>query len=224
VLQVDGFQAYKTLVTERAGGPPALPMTLAYCWSHARRKFRDAQRQGDSPVAEEALRRIAALYRIETEIRGLSAEDRLAARQARSAPLVADMRAWLEQQAERVSLKTPVGEAIRYALGHWDGLCVFLTDGRVEMDSNAVERSIKPQVLVRKNALFAGADCGAEHWAMIGTLIETAKLNGVDPQAYIKDVLETMVAGFPANRIDDLLPWAWAERQAGSDPQPAVNA
>lgn len=218
VLQVDGFQAYKTLVTERAGGPPALPITLAYCWSHGRRKVRDAQRQGDSPVAEEALHRIAALYRIEAEIRGRSAHERLAERRARSAPLVADMRAWLEQQAARVSRKTPVGEAIRYALRHWDGLCVFLEDGRIELDSNAVERSIKPQVLVRKNALFAGADSGAEHRAMIGSLIETAKLNGTDPQTYIRDVLETMVAGFPANRIDDLLPWTWADRQRRSKP------
>jgi len=112
VLQVDGFQAYKTLVSSRPGGPPARPITLAYCWSHCRRKFRDAQRQATSPVAEEALRRIAALYRIETEIRGCSADERLAVRRARSAPLVADMRAWLEQQAERVSRKTPVGEAI----------------------------------------------------------------------------------------------------------------
>ena len=223
VLQVDGFQAYKTLVSKRPGGEAPLPITLAYCWSHARRKFRDAQRQGGSPVAEEALRRIAALYRIETEIRGRSAEERLAARRARSAPLVADMRAWLDEQATRLSRKTPVGEAVSYALRHWDGLCVFLEDGRVEMDSNAVERSIKPQILVRKNALFAGADSGAQHWAMIGSLIETAKLNDVDPHAYIKGVLETMVAGFPANRIVDLLPWTWAERQGRSESQAAVN-
>ncbi|SDD60639.1 IS66 C-terminal element [Rhodospira trueperi] len=200
-----------------------MPFTLAFCWSHARRKVRDAQRQGTSPIAEEALRRTAALYRIETEIRRRLAEERLAARQTRSAPLVADMRVWLHEQAARLSRKTLVGEAIRYALRHWDGLCVFLEDGRVEIDSHAVERSIKPQILVRKNALFAGADSGAEHWARIASLIETAKLNGLDPQACIRDVLETMVAGFPANRIDDLLPWAWTAPMQRSEPQTALN-
>lgn len=221
---MDGFQAYKTVVSKRPGGKAPLPITLAYCWSHARRKLRDAQRQGVSPVAEEALRRIAALYRIETEIRGRSAEERLAARRARSAPLVAEMRAWLEEQASRLSRKMPVGEAVRHAaLRHWDGLGVFLEDGRVEIDSNAVERSFKPQILVRKNALFACADSGAEHWAMISSLIETPKFNDINPQAYIRDVLETMVAGFPANRIDDLLPWTWSERHRRPEPRAAVS-
>lgn len=224
VLQVDGYRAYKTLVADRAASKDARPITLAFCWSHSRRRFRDAQRQGTSPVAEEALRRIGELYRIEADIRGLSAEERLTARRERSAPLVEDLKRWLDDQADRLSRKTPVGDAVHYARRHWDGLCVFLEDGRVEIDSNAVERSFKPQVLLRKNALFAGADSGAEHWAMVASLIETAKLNGLNPQAYLTKVLETLVDDFHAKRIDELLPWNWKAAATETEtPQPSAD-
>ena len=109
----------------------------------------------------------------------------------------------------KISGKSKLAEAIRYALGHWDGLCVFLDDGRVEMDTNSVERTFRPQKLTAKNSLFAGSDSGGISWAIVASLIETAKLNGVEPYAYLKDVLERMVSGHPINRIDELLPWNW---------------
>jgi transposase len=123
---------------------------------------------------------------------------------------------WLEQQLARVSRKAKIADAIRYGLNHWDGLTRFLNDGRIELDTNIVERSIRPVVLNRKNALFAGHDEGAENWACIASLIETCKLHGVDPQAYLTDVLTRLVNLWPASRIDELMPWAWVEHRADS--------
>ena len=135
---------------------------------------------------------------------------RRAARQERSRPLVEALHAWLEVQLTRVSGKSGLAEAIRYALRHWDGLVVHLDDGRVEMDTNAVERAIRPIALGRKNALFAGSDAGARHWAIANTLIATAKLNGVEPLAYLTDVLERIVSGrIKAHELHSLLPWNW---------------
>jgi transposase len=131
-------------------------------------------------------------------------------RQERSKPLVLALKAWLEQQLARVSAKSVIADAIRYGLSHWDGLTRFLDDGRIELDTNAVERGIRPIVLNRKNALFAGHDEGAENWACIASLVETCKLNGVDPQAYFTDVLTKLVNLWPASRLDELMPWAWA--------------
>ena len=177
--------------------------------------FFDIAKGGNAPIASEALERIAALYAIEKTIRGKSAGERRAARQERSKPLVLELKAWLEQQLARVSGKSLIAEAIRYGLNHWDGLTRFLDDGRIELDTNIVERSIRPIVLNRKNALFAGHDQGAENWACIASLIETCKLHGVDPQAYFTDVLTKLVNLWPASRIDELTPWAWAaERSA----------
>ena len=164
---------------------------------------------GPAPIATEALARIAALYKIEGEIRGRRPEQRHAARQARSRPLVAALEPWLRGKLALVSQKSKLAEAIRYALSRWAGLSLFLNDGRVEIDSNVVERSIRPLALTRKNALFAGSDGGAEHWAVIATLVETCKLNGVEPQAYLTDVIARIVAGHPNSRLDDLLPWAY---------------
>ena len=152
----------------------------------------------------------AALYAIEKTIRGHSADARRAARQERSRPLVVALRAWIEHQLARVSGKALIADAIRYAQHHWDGLTRFLDDGRIELDTNIVERGIRPIVLNRKNALFAGHDEGAENWACIASLIETCKLNGVDPQAYFADVLTKLVNLWPESRLDELLPWAWA--------------
>jgi transposase len=125
-------------------------------------------------------------------------------------------KAWLEQQLARVSAKATIAEDIRYALNHWDGLTRFLDDGRIELDSNIVERSMRPIVLNRKNALFAGHDQGAQNWACIASLIETCKLNGVDPQAYFTDVITKLVNLWPASRIDELMPWAWAPERCAS--------
>jgi transposase len=130
-------------------------------------------------------------------------------RQEQSRPLVVALGAWLKHQLGRVSGKAPIADAIRYALHHWDGLIRFLDDGRIELDTNIVERVIRPIVLNRKNALFAGHDEGAENWACIASPIETCKLNGVDPQAYLADVLTKLVNLWPASRIDELMPWAW---------------
>jgi transposase len=207
ILQCDGYAGYKGLAAPQDGGEGA---TLVYCWSHVRRGFFDLGKTKTAPIAEEALRRIAALYAIEDTIRGKPPDLRRATRQARSQPLVADLFAWLEQQLTRLPGSSPTAEAIRYALNHRDGLKRFLEDGRVEMDSNIVERAIRPLVLSRKNALFASGDDGGRRWADIASLVETCKLNGVNPQVYLTDLLTRLVNGWPQSRIDELMPWHWA--------------
>jgi transposase len=204
ILQVDGYAGYKRLT---ARGRPGGAVTLAYCWAHARRKLYEIARADGSAIAKEGLQRIAALYAIEAEIRGLAAEERLASRERRSKPLVGDFTQWLRAARARVSGKSRLGEALRYIDNHWDGLRVFLRDGRVELDSNAVERSIRPIALNRKNALFAGHDEGGRNWGVIASLVETAKLNDVDPQAYLTKTLERLVDAHPMSRIDELMPW-----------------
>ena len=206
IVQCDGYAAYKTIAAAAPGGA----ITLAFCWAHLRRRFFDLAKGGDAPIANEALERIAALYAIEKTIRGRSADERRAVRQDKSKPLVVALRAWFEHQLTLVSSKAPIADEIRYGLNHWDGLIRFLDDGRIELDTNIVERGIRPIVLNRKNALFAGHDEGAENWACIASLIETCKLNGVDPQAYFADVLSKLVNLWPASRLDELMPWAWA--------------
>ena len=166
---------------------------------------------GPAPIASEALKRIAELYRIEDEIRGRTQEERRVLRQEKSRPIIDSLAPWLREQLGYISQKTKLAEAIRYALSRWDGLTRFIDDGRIEIDSNTVERSIRPIALNRKNALFAGSDAGAEHWATIASLIETAKLNGVEPLAYLSDILTKIVSGHPNSQIDNLLPWAYAE-------------
>lgn len=153
------------------------------------------------------MKRLGELYRIEAELRGLDADARLAGRQAWSAPLIADMRTWLTHHRARVAGKSPLGEALAYIAKYWDGLCIFLTDGRIEIDNNSVERTIRPIALNRKNALFAGHDAGAENWATIASLIETCKLNAVDPLVYLSATLTAIVSGHKQSQISDLLPW-----------------
>jgi len=213
IVQCDGYAAYKQLADPtRDGGP----VTLAFCWSHWRRKFVDIDRGGPAPIAHEALERIAALYAIESRIRARSAEERRDIRQAETKPLVEDLRAWLETRLIAVSEKSNIAEAIRYGFNHWDGLVRFLEDGRIEMDTNIVERTIRPIALNRKNSLFAGHDAGAANWACLASLIETAKLHGLDPQAYLADILTKLVNGWPVQKLDELLPWAWAEQNGAS--------
>ncbi len=148
------------------------------------------------------------MYAIEKEIRGEPAEVRLAVRQVRTTPLVKDFGVWPRKQRARKSPKSRLGEKLAYIANHWDGLQVFLTDGRVEMDTNIVENSIRPLALNRKNALFAGHDEGAKTWARVALLVETAKMNGVNPHAYLKATLEAIAAGHPASDVDTLMPWA----------------
>jgi transposase len=132
-------------------------------------------------------------------------------RQAESRPLVSDLKTWLQEQLARASAKSAIAGAIRYGLNHWEGLERFLEDGRIELDTNTVERSIRPIALNRKNALFAGHETGAENWACLASLVETCKLNGVDPQAYLTDVLTKLVNLWPAARIEELMPWTWSQ-------------
>ena len=181
-------------------------VTLAFCWAHVRRRFYELAAAGPAPIAGEALKRIAELYKIEGDIRGRSAEQRRTVRQEKSSPIIADFEPWLREKLGLVSQKTKLAEAIRYTLSRWEGLSRFLDDGRVEIDSNTVERSIRPIALNRKNALFAGSDGGAEHWAVIASLIETCKLNSVEPLGYLADILTRIVNGHPNSQIDDLLP------------------
>ena len=206
IVQCDGYAAYKQVARRgRAGNA----VTLAFCWAHWRRRFYEVAKAGSAPIAEEALRRIAELYKIEAQIRGRSAEERRSLRQAESKPLAAALKAWLQAQLARASAKSAIAIAIRYGLNHWEGLERFLEDGRIEIDTNVVERSMRPIALNRKNALFAGHDAGAENWACLASLIETCKLNGVDPQVYLADVLTKLVNLWPAAQIDELMPWAW---------------
>jgi transposase len=206
VLQVDGYTGYdRQADATRPGGP----LTLAYCWSHFRRRFYDIAKTGNAPIASDALARISQLYTIEAEIRGRSADERRVERQTRTRPLVEELRAWLDDQLKRVSGRSPIAEAMRYGTSHWQGLSRFLDDGRIEIDTNLVERSIRPIALCRKNALFAGSDEGGANWAIIASLIETAKLNGVDPHAWLTNTLTKLVNRWPAARIDELMPWAF---------------
>ena len=220
VLQVDGYAGFKRLAGDRADGS----VTLAFCWAHLRRPFYDFYVSTQSPLAAEVLKHIRELYAIETEIRGLPAEHRRRVRDERSRPIVDALHSWLLENVERVSAVSDLAKAMRYAIRHWPGLVVFLDDGRVEMDTNVVERAIRPSVLTRKNALFAGSEGGARHWAVAMTLIQTCKLNGVDPMAWLTDVLERIVSRqTKANELHTLLPWNWAAAQAASN-APALAA
>ncbi|HEY0293103.1 MAG TPA: IS66 family transposase [Hansschlegelia sp.] len=206
VLQVDGYAGYRALAEKG-------DVTLAFCWSHVRRRFYELAAAGPAPIASQALERIAALYAVEKDIRGRSADERRSVRRDSSRPILDSLEMWLREKLDCVSQKSKLAEAIRYALSRWQGLSRFIDDGRVEIDSNVVERSIRPIALNRKNALFAGSDGGGEHWAVVASLIETCKLCGVDPFAYLADVITRIVNGHPNSQIDDLLPWAYATAQ-----------
>ena len=202
VLHVDGYAGFERL---QARGN----VVLAACWAHTRRYFYEFFEANASPVAAEALRRIGELYAIEARIRGQSPALRMAERRTFSKPLVEKLKVWLEQQLSRAPRRGKLADAIRYALSRWDGLTRFLHDGRIELDTNPVERAIRPVALGRKNHLFAGSDEGGARWATLCSLIETAKMNNVEPYAYLHDVLRRMVDGHPINRLDELLPWNW---------------
>jgi len=175
-----------------------------------RRKFYDLQQAHASPVSREALERIAALYGIEKEIRGRPPEERRAVRQERSLPLLASLQEWFEATLPKLSRKSDTTAAIRYALTRWDALLRFCTNGSLEIDNNAAERALRGVALGRKNYLFAGSDSGGERAASIYSLIGSAKLNGLDPEAYLRQVL-THISDHPINRIEELLPWNLAE-------------
>jgi transposase len=207
ILQVDGYGGYHRLArAERRGGAP---LRLALCWSHGRREIIAATPKAGSPIAEAILARIAALYAIEAEIRGKEAAIRQSVRAEQSRPLVAELEDFLRAQAARLSGRSDMGKAVAYLLNHWDGLTLFLDDGRIEMDTNLVENQIRPLTLTRKNALFAGHDEGGRSWSRLASLIATCKLNSVDPYAWMKATLEAIADGHPQSRIDDLMPWTF---------------
>ena len=220
-MPIDGYAVYKTVARvadARAAAAdavseavtPAVPdIVLAFCWAHLRRKFYELYSGGKSPIATEALARIQQLYAIEGDIRGQPADLRRRVRQDKAKPIVDALKPWLEASLGRVSKGGKLGEALAYGLNHWDGLSRYLEDGRIEIDSNTVERGMRGIALNRKNALFAGHDVGAENWAVIASLFETCKLNGVDPLAWTTDVLTKIVNRWPAARIDELMPWVW---------------
>lgn len=206
-LQVDAYAGYKRLAgVERPGGA----LVLANCWAHARRRLVEIQKSSGSPIADEGLKQIAALYAIEAEIRGLDPEARRLVRQARTAPLVAAFGDRLKQKRARISAKSRLGEHLTYIANCWSGLQAFLGDGHVEMDSNPVENRIRPLALGRTNHLFAGHDEGAHAWACIASLIETCKLNDVEPLGYLTATLEAIAQGHPMKRLDELLPGPFA--------------
>jgi transposase len=208
ILQVDGYAAYGQLTKPaREGGA----LMLAFCWAHFRRRFYEIYVGGHAPIATEALARIKPLYEIEDEIRGRPPEVRQAVRQEKSKPLIEAMKLWLEVSLGKVSQTGKVAEAIRYGLNHWDGLLRFLDDGRIEIDSNTIERQMRTVALDRRNSLFAGHDLGAAGWAMHASFLSTCKLNSVDPEAWLTDVLTRLVNLWPASRIGELMPWAYAK-------------
>lgn len=211
-LQVDGYAGYNRLTREsRVGGP----VELAYCWAHARRKFLDVHKATKSDKAYQVFTLINDIYAIEHDLKGQPADVRRAVRQAESALLVARLHQLLLQFSEQISMKSTLGDAIKYTLKLWDGLGVFLSDGRVEMDNNAVENTIRPIALLRKNALFAGSEIGGRNWAVMASLIGTCRLNGVEPYAYLTWVFEQMAKGHPRSKYHKLLPWFCPNGQFG---------
>jgi transposase len=211
ILQVDGYAGYNHLIDpSREGGA----VTIAFCFAHARRKFYDVHVATKSPIAAEALRRIGTFYEIEDNIRGQPAGERLAARQAETKPLIDEFKCWLDERLMEVSKKSGLAEAIRYTLSHWHGLTRFLEDGRIEIDNNTVERTIRPIGLGKKNHLFAGSPGGGRTWSIVASLLNTARLNEIDPQEYLTDVLERIVSGrTKINQLHELLPWEWKKAQ-----------
>jgi transposase len=219
ILQADAYGGYNPLF--KIDRDPA-PLTQALCWAHARRKFfvladiatnakRGSKAAPISPMALEAVQRIDTLFDIERKINGLAAEQRLAHRHKDSQPLVEELRDWLQTERAKLSRSSPVAEAIDYMLKRWVGFTSFLDDGRICLTNNAAERALRGFALGRKSWLFAGSDRGADRAAFMGTLIMSAKLNDIDPQAWLADVLAN-IADTPISRLEQLLPWNWTPK------------
>jgi transposase len=207
ILQADAYGGFAKLYeTQALNAKPRV--REAACWAHLRRDFHDVWKATGSPIARDALERIGGLYDIEREINGLSAERRRDERQRRSRPHVQAFRTWCEAGLGRLPAKGDLAKAMRYALNRWPAFTLFLDDGRVAIDNNPAERAIRPVAIGRKNWLFAGSDAGGETLADAMTIIETAKLSGLDPEAYLADIL-ARINDHPVSRLDDLLPWNW---------------
>jgi transposase len=213
LLQVDGYGGYKRLA--QPGRKPG-PITLAFCLAHARRKFVEVYKVTKSALAAEVIGIFGRIYAVEVQIRGRSAEERAAHRQDKTAAIMAELKQRLEDERAGLSSKSALAKAIRYTLTHWTGLTHFLRDGRLEPDTNTVERTMRPIAMGRRNYLYAGDDGGAETWAILASLLMTARLNEVDPLAWLSDVLEQIVSGqVKAPELRRLLVWNWkADRAA----------
>jgi transposase len=211
ILQADAYAGFRELYERRADG--SAQFREAACWAHLRRDFHDVWIATKSEIAREALDRIGALYDIEREITGQPAGKRRTIRQEKSKPKVEAFHAWAERQLTRIPGKSDLAKAFRYGLGRWPSFTLFLDDGRVAIDNNAAERGMRPIGIGRKNWLFAGSDTGGETLARAMTIIETAKLNGIDPQAYLANVLDR-IHDHKINRLDELLPWNWTPETA----------
>ena len=205
IMQADAYAGFNGLYA--LGRKPG-PVTEAACFAHARRKLFDLAKVAKAPIAIEAVQKIDVLFSIEREINGKPAAERLAVRQGRLRPLVEDLRVWLVAQRAKLSPRSELAKAITYSLKRWNALTRFLDDGRICLTNNAAERALRAVALGRANWTFAGSDRGAERAAAIYTLIATCKLNDVDPQAYLADVLARL-PDYPARHIDDLMPWNW---------------
>ncbi len=205
LMQADAYSGFNRLyeASRRPG-----PVVEASCWAHARRKFFDLARINKAPIAIEAVERIDALFAIEREINGASPHERKRVRSERSRPLVAALETWLREQRRKLSARNEIAKAIQYSLNRWTALTRFLDDGRLCISNNAAERALRGIAVGRHNWTFAGSDEGGQRAAAIYTLIETAKLNDVDPHAWLADVLARL-QDHPAKRIDELLPWNW---------------
>lgn len=205
VLQVDGYAAYKALARKGAEG-----IRLAFCLAHARRKFVDAYRKSPSPVAATIIALIGAVYAVEARVRTGSAAERLEVRQAEAREMMDKIKAQIDAMLPQLSPKSDLAKAMRYTLNHWKGLILFLEDGRIEVDTNTVERGMRNVAQGRKASLFAGSEEGAQTWAVLASLLQTARLNGLDPYIWLNDVLERIVSEkVKVNELDNLLAWNW---------------
>src|SRR5262245_16176720 len=205
IMQADAYAGFNGLyVAGRKSGP----IIEAACWAHGRRKFYELEELQKAPIAIETVRRIDELFAIEREINGLSPQQRLEVRRERSKPLIDDLESWMRREGRKLSSKTALAEAMDYSLKRWTALTRFLDDGRICVSNNAAERAVRGIAVGRRNWTFAGSDSGGRRAAAIYTLIETCKLNDVDPQAWLTDILARL-PDHPAKRINELLPWAW---------------
>ena len=211
-LHADGYTGFGKLYEPDPLTGASAPLIEVACWSHARRKIYDIHVTTASPAAERALELIGDLFAVETTIQGRSPAERQRARAERSTPILDALKAYLEATLARVSGKSPLAKAIRYATSRWEALTRFVADGRLELSNNAAERAIRPLTLGRRNYLFAGSDAGGRRAATFYTLITTARLNGVDPQAWLTDVI-SRIADHPMSRLNELLPWTWKAGQ-----------